>query len=357
MSASLLWQRIRHAALGSVAVMGMTKNTGKTVVLNHLLAQAAAARVAVGLTSIGRDGEERDQVFSFPKPPVTVWPGALVATASGTLMRAKVRCKPVAETGIDSPMGEIRILRVLEHGSMEVAGASRNADQLAVMGKLKACGCELVLLDGALGRSHHASPALADGVILATGAVIGGAAADVLRKTQERLALLTLPPAPPPLATRCREVFAEGGVAAWGADGTLLLREGQATLSAAALLHTLSATGVACVALSGAVGQQLWRALLDIAAHSPGLDVVVADGTKLFVGAADLRALAQLGARLNAWRAIHIVGVALNPTSPFDAGFAAAPFLQLARAALPGHAVTDVVLEQAHEPAIPGVSA
>jgi hypothetical protein len=179
----------------------------------------------------------------------------------------------------------------------------------------------------------------------------------VLRKTQERLALLTLAAAPPALAALCRDVFAEGGIAAWGTDGTLLLREPQATLSAAELLRTLPASGVACVALAGAVGQQLWQALLEIAAQAPGLDVVVADGTRLFVGAAELRALAALGARLCAWRAIHIVGVALNPTSPFDAGFAALPFLQQARAALPGHAVTDVVLEQAQERATPGINA
>ena len=69
---------------GVVAVMGMTKNTGKTVALNHLLARAAADHVAVGLTSIGRDGEDRDAVFSIPKPPVLAWPGTLVATVTAS---------------------------------------------------------------------------------------------------------------------------------------------------------------------------------------------------------------------------------------------------------------------------------
>ncbi|MHB8951259.1 MAG: hypothetical protein ACYC4S_19745, partial [Rhodoferax sp.] len=87
---SPLWQRIQASGLTTLAVMGMTKNTGKTVALNHLLAKAAAAQVAVGVTSIGRDGEERDQVFYVPKPPVLVWPGTLVATARNTLERAKV---------------------------------------------------------------------------------------------------------------------------------------------------------------------------------------------------------------------------------------------------------------------------
>jgi hypothetical protein len=113
----------------TVAVMGMAKNTGKTVALNHLLAQAAADDVAVGLTSIGRDGEERDAVFNFPKPPVSVWPGTVVATARSTLQRARVRHKLIDATGIHSPMGEIVLVKVLEAGDMEVAGASRSHDQ------------------------------------------------------------------------------------------------------------------------------------------------------------------------------------------------------------------------------------
>ena len=106
-SASPLWARVQDLGLRTVAVMGMTKNTGKTVSLNHLLAQAQSAHVAVGLTSIGRDGEERDQVFSIPKPPVMVTPGCLVATARDTLLRAKVRTRLLGGTGIESPMGEI----------------------------------------------------------------------------------------------------------------------------------------------------------------------------------------------------------------------------------------------------------
>ena len=87
---SALWRRVRESGMATVAVMGMAKNTGKTVALNHLLAQAAADDVAVGLTSIGRDGEETDAVFSIPKPPVLVWPGTVVATARGTLRQARV---------------------------------------------------------------------------------------------------------------------------------------------------------------------------------------------------------------------------------------------------------------------------
>jgi hypothetical protein len=291
---SPLWQRLRAAGMRTVAVMGMAKNTGKTVALNHLLAQAAADDVAVGLTSIGRDGEERDAVFNFPKPPVSVWPGTVVATARSTLQRARVRHKLIDATGIQSPMGEIVLVKVLEAGDMEVAGASRSHDQQRVITLLRQCGAQISFLDGALGRSQHASPALADGVVLATGAALGGSVADVLRKTREKLALLGVPQADAATSARCAGLFDGAGVALWGRADESLFSAPIATLNAGAeLLAQADAhanAGITTVACTGAVGRALWRAFETLATHHPGLTVVVADGTRLFIDRADLAA-------------------------------------------------------------------
>lgn len=326
--------------------MGMSKNTGKTVTLNHLLAQATNAGMAVGVSSIGRDGEDRDQVFFIPKPAILVWPGMLVATASATLARAKVRYQRLASTGSASAMGEIVIVKVLDYGAMEIAGACHGSDQRKVISQLQQCGAALVLLDGALGRSHHASPAMADGVILATGAALGGAMADVLRKTRDRLAILGIAPADEATQARCAPLFARGGVALWNRRGELLLHSPVATLNAAATLLQHADVELATIALSGAVGRVLWQALRILATRHPGLTVVVADGSKLFIDSADLLAFQKLGARLLAWRGINIVGITLNPCSPLGTSFAAEQFLAAARQAFPDHAVSDVVWEE-----------
>jgi hypothetical protein len=341
----------------TLAVMGMAKNTGKTVALNHLLAQAAADGVAVGLTSIGRDGEERDAVFDFPKPPVTVWPGTVVATARSTLQRAHLRHKFIDATGVDSPMGEIVLVKALEGGDMEVAGASRSHGQQHVIQLLRQCGAELVLLDGALGRSQHASPALADGVVLATGAALGGGMADVLRKTNERLALLGIAQADAATTALCGDLFDGAGVALWSRAGKPLFNAPIASLNAgAALLAQADAlladahpdAGIATVACTGAVGRSLWHAFETLAARHPGLTVVVAEGTRLFVESNDLAALARHGARLVALRPIHIAGITLNPFSPLGGHFDAAAFTAAARAAWPAHVVTDVQWDTDH---------
>ncbi len=343
---SPLWQALRAAEMHTVAVMGMAKNTGKTVALNHLLGEAAGDDVAVGLTSIGRDGEERDAVFDFPKPPVSVGPGTVVATARSTLQRARARHKIIDATGVHSPMGEIVLVKTLDGGEMEVAGASRSHDQKRVIALLRQCGAELVFLDGALGRSQHASPAIADGVVLATGAALGGGIADVLRKTRERLTLLGIAQADAATAARCADLFNGSGVALWSRDGEPLFKAPIASLSAGATLlacaEALPNADIATVACTGAVGRSLWQAFETLAARHPGLTVVVADGTRLFVDSADLAALASRGARLVALRPIRIAGITLNPFSPLGGHFDAAAFVAAMRAALPQHVVTDV---------------
>lgn len=328
----------------SVAVMGMTKNTGKTVCLNHLIAQAHGSRKSVGLTSIGRDGEAHDQVFSIPKPPVMVMAGCLVATARDTLLRAKVPTRQVGATGVDSPMGEVLIIKALQAGAMEVAGPSRSHDQHKVMAMLRQCCADIVFVDGALGRSQHASPAMADGVVLATGAAIGGGIGDVLRKTRDRMAMLGIAPAPADVAEQVQPIFDQGGVGVWRRDGTCVLHEPIATINAAPVLLSVLAADVGVVAVSGAVGRRLWEALLALAERHADLIVVVADGTRLFIDALDLSAFEQRGGRLYALRGITLIGIALNPYSPFGGSFDAAEFLAQARSAFAQHIVTDVML-------------
>jgi hypothetical protein len=303
--------------------------------------------VGIGLTSFGRDGEDRDQVFLIPKPPVLVWAGTVIATARDTLLRAKVRWKLLAATALDSPMGEIVLVRALEHGEMEIAGASRSCDQQRIIAQLRQCGCGLVILDGALGRSQHASPAIADGMILATGAAVGGSIQDVIRKTRDRLAILEIPEAGPEVLARCHEVFDRGGVGIWDCAGNPLFRAEVATLNAAPALLAFADRDVGTIAVSGAVGRSLWLAIGTLLARHAGLTLVVADGTKLFIEHTDVTAFRRQGGHLLACRRINIAGITLNPFSPLGGHVVAEELLVAARQAFPEHAVTDVILEPA----------
>jgi hypothetical protein len=76
----------------------------------------------------------------------------------------------------------------------------------------------------------------------------------------------------------------------------------------------------------------------------PGLTLVVADGTKLFIDAVDLAQFERQGGRVCALRAIRLAGITLNPFSPFGGSFDAHAFLAEARSAWPEHVVSDVLI-------------
>lgn len=56
-----------------VSIIGMEKNVGKTTVLNQLIEDIGTKKI-VGLTSIGRDGEDTDVVTNTHKPRIYVFP-------------------------------------------------------------------------------------------------------------------------------------------------------------------------------------------------------------------------------------------------------------------------------------------
>ena len=74
------------ASTSRLALVGLAKNTGKTEALAAVLRELDDAGRTVGVTSVGRDGEERDVIdVRIEKPRVTIPAGGLVATTDQLL--------------------------------------------------------------------------------------------------------------------------------------------------------------------------------------------------------------------------------------------------------------------------------
>ena len=67
-----------------LSIIGMEKNVGKTTVLNKLIEDIGLQKT-IGLTSIGRDGEDTDVVTNTHKPRIYVNQGTIIATARDCL--------------------------------------------------------------------------------------------------------------------------------------------------------------------------------------------------------------------------------------------------------------------------------
>src|SRR5207302_7429335 len=159
--ASVARARLGHLVSGvrRLALVGLAKNTGKTETLATILAEHAAAGISVGVTSIGRDGEERDVIDArIAKPRVYLSEGSLVASAGELVSASGLAHERLEQTGVRTPLGEVVIVRLGEPGAIEVAGPSAAGDVLAVSEAMLALGAEQVLIDGAIVRRAASWP-------------------------------------------------------------------------------------------------------------------------------------------------------------------------------------------------------
>ena len=188
----MLLELILDNKIKAVAVAGLAKNTGKTVTFNRLVAEAHKAGFKLGLTSIGRDGEKIDAVFKIKKPPVLVPRGSLVVVWDAFLAEKRKALNPLLTLGKQRFYGELLLARVEEEEEIELAGPITNKELLLVLQKFAWYGVDLTVVDGAIDRLTFAG--LTDGLILATGAVLGASLQEIAEKTFFRVKVITLPP-------------------------------------------------------------------------------------------------------------------------------------------------------------------
>lgn len=150
-----------------IGVAGTAKNTGKTTTLSALIDEAYRRGRLPGVTGIGYDGEERDNVTLLPKPRIIVHPGMIVTTSERCLAASTARLRIIDATGHHTALGPVVICRVEEGGLAVVAGPNKTDDLAAVTRRMLSFGVADILVDGSLNRI--APMVVADRVVFATG--------------------------------------------------------------------------------------------------------------------------------------------------------------------------------------------
>jgi hypothetical protein len=327
-----------------LALVGLAKNTGKTETLTAILAEHAAAGTPVGVTSIGRDGEAHDVIDArIEKPRLNLAQGSLVATTGELLRASGVAHERLAQTGVRTPLGEVILARLTEAGTVEVAGPSAAEDVRAVSDAMVELGAEQVLIDGAIDRRAASSPAVADGLLMATGAVLGEDIAQVVASTLDAIDLVRLP-------------WAGGGAAsgeagaAGGEVGERVALERRLVLNAepaeiAALLSEHPRAGSFLV--DGALSERFLEGLLGARRERAGreLRIVAADPTKVFLSRRGPSWYARQGIAIEVLAPIELLAVTVNPVAPQSHSFDSLKLRELIR-----EAVTDVPVLDVRDP-------
>ncbi len=325
-----------------LTVVGMAKNSGKTVTMNYLQRLLQEDGRVLGLLSVGVDGESFDALTGLPKPAVVVRPGTLVATVEKAL-DGSGRWEVLADTGIHTPLGRVAILRAGAENRVVLAGPSKNEDVKAVLAALAGLGAGCALVDGAFDRQSAADPLVSEQVVLASGATLSRDINRLVAMTKCRAEQLTLPACSAEyrgLAGRCR------AKAALLAGGELRELEAPTALLSGGEWQALLGAGCEAVFLRGAAGAGLAEALL-AAARPP--TVIVEDGGKIFIEPAVWERLRRRGVRFAAARPIRLLAVTVNPVLPGGGGLDPDELLAAMGQALAPLPVLDVVRERRYE--------
>ena len=312
-------------AAPAAALLGMCKNAGKTTALVRLIREYARQGAALGLTSIGRDGEGRDLVTGTDKPPIYMYEGMLAATAEQLLPLCDVSREIVLLPGISTSLGQVVVFRARSDGYVQLAGPAIVSQLGPLREQLAALGAGRVLVDGALGRRSLAAGVYAGGgvCLLCTGASLDPDMARVVAETAFTARVLTLPAARFSARPLDRFTLSRDGETLGAADVPALC---------AALRH---GKGGAEVLLSGALTEGQAQALLRGGAKPDGLRLIAGDGSRYLMKRETFQRLEAAGVRFAVLRPARLAAITVNPVSAGGWRFPRRAFLEQMAGAVP----------------------
>ncbi|HUB36994.1 MAG TPA: hypothetical protein VL972_09225 [Solirubrobacteraceae bacterium] len=334
------------SSTGTLALVGLAKNTGKTETLAALLRELAGQGTRVGVTSVGRDGEERDVIDErIAKPRVSLAAGDLVASTGGLLRAGDLPHERLERTGVRTPLGEVAIARALAPGWVEVAGPSAAADVAAVSERMRELGAEKVLIDGAIDRRAASSPEIAEGLVLATGAVLDRTVERVVELTVRAVELVRLPVAEDLVGRLDAEQGAEGDEET-GEETVELARDlvlGADPDRIGRLLREHPHADTLLV--RGVLAEGFLEGLLAARSERAGreLRVVAWDPTHVFLARRGPSWYSAQGIHLSVLRGITLRAITVNPVAPESHRLDSGRLRELLGRAIAGVAVLDVL--------------
>lgn len=328
-----------------ISIVGMAKNAGKTVTMNHLLHEMAQKQVVVGLTSIGRDGERQDIVTKTDKPLIYVLKDTLVATAEMLFNLSEVKMAILEVTSHQTSMGRVIIGRTLSDGFVQVGGPTTNAEIRAVSERMLRLGAGYVLVDGALDRTSSASPAVTDACILSTGAVVSRDMNKAVEKTVFKASLFNLNAIED---DRILQLWTEAETLK---KPILVSREGEGLIMSS--VSTALGTGriiaeaidehTKAVIIPGALVTQTIMDVVKTSPHYKNLIWVIGDATRIFIDQKDWLYFKRIGVEVRVRYAIKLLSITVNPYAPSGYFYDSDLFVSAIRARLCDIPVIDVM--------------
>lgn len=296
----------------SVAVVGLAKNTGKTVTLNHILRGAHnGVRLPLGVTSIGVDGESTDRVTATEKPEITLYPGMIFATGEAYYRQRQIQSEVLDIDDRHTALGRVVLARALSQGKTLLSGPADTASLRTLISRMRKEGAGTVLVDGALSRLSPASPAVTEAMVLATGAAISPEIQRIVERTAYVCRLIGIP-----LAQNVDGELLESidRICEVGEKGEIRLTEIRSALDLDKVRETLAGCGRR-IYLPGMAPERLLKYLLTRQDISDA-ELILRDFTRLFAEPMTFNTFLARGGKISVLRSPKLIAVTVNPWSP-----------------------------------------
>jgi hypothetical protein len=296
----------------SLSIVGLEKNTGKTECLNYVLSRLRDSRKQIALTSIGIDGESRDQVKQTHKPEIELSEGMMFVTSEIHYAKRKLFSEVIDVSNQITSLGRLVTAKTVHSGKVMLSGPASNAEIISLIADLKTKGVDLTIVDGALSRKSLGSPAVTDAMILATGAALSANIPQLVFKTQYVYDLIQLTEIESELKQNLlgidKGIWAitdSGEVKDTGISSVLMIKKEK---------DKLFQFGTDFF-VSGAITDQF----LDFLKNQKQVDkirLIIRDFTRVFANPETYYSFIKKGGRIQVLDKANLLAITINPVSP-----------------------------------------
>ncbi len=323
----------------------MAKNSGKTVALNHLIHEAIDEDIKLGIVSTGRDGESLDLVTETEKPKIFAEEGTIIATTTELLSLGDATVEIMNITEYRTPLGEILIGRVKDSGYIQISGPQTTTEIKEVASLMLKLGAEMVIIDGAIDRRSSAAPSITDATILSTGAVLSRDMNKVIEETIHIVNLFNLPQIEDSKEREIlKEVLNKGDIAIIDKDSKTHPIGIKTALNCGHIIGDHIEDNSKYILIPGSLVKNTIEDIIRSTNKYKKVDIVVADGTKIFIPPKDWLRFMRYGVRVKVVNPINLVAITLNPYAPQGYYFEARELLDKTKYYIKDIPVVDLVL-------------
>ena len=295
----------------SCSIVGLAKNTGKTVSLNYVLGRLPLDRMRIGLSSIGIDGETTDQVTKTAKPEITIQEGTYFGTSEKHYLQRRVVSELVEVSDENTSLGRIVTAKALTKGKILLSGPSSNLGLRRWKTSMEKYNIDLIIIDGALSRMSLASPATSESMILATGAAYSANITNLVQKTTFVVDMVNLDLTSEENRLRFNDIHT--GV--WAVDDNDVMHDLHVTSSLSTNIKIDGIEHIKTLYMSGALTDGFMEHIRTKKVFKE-TEIVVTDFTKVFLTPILYKAFLRGGGKISVMMKSKLIAVTVNPTSP-----------------------------------------